>query len=110
LRKLYEEERFDLAIDTARSFLKDFPDDHHAQMLLGNSYFRMQQYREAQRIYENVLRIDPQNTNAYENLGVVYANQGDFLRAVEKWEKLLQIAPNRSDIRRSIERAKKFLH
>jgi len=110
LRKLYEEERFDLAIDTARSFLKNFPDDHHAQMLLGNSYFRMQQYREAQRIYENVLRIDPQNTNAYENLGVVYANQGDFLRAVEKWEKLLQIAPNRSDIRRSIERAKKFLH
>ncbi|MBN1542253.1 SpoIIE family protein phosphatase [candidate division KSB1 bacterium] len=109
IRRFFDAENFEKTIDAARSFLLHYPDDGQVYLLLGHAYYQTQQYREAAQVYENVLKMDPRNVGAYENLGVAYANQGDFLRAVEKWERLLKIAPERSDIRKSIERAKKFL-
>jgi len=79
-------------------------------MLLGNAYFRCRKLREAARVYSAVISQNPKNPDAYENLGVVHANQGNFRHAIEVWEKLLEIAPGRSDIRAGIDRAKRFLN
>ncbi len=105
----YKSGQYTQTIAEAEKLINEDPDNQQLYVLLGNAYFRSQRYREAVHTYEAVLSLDPQNTDAYENLGVVYANQGDFTRAVAHWEKLLQIAPQRRDIRKSIDRAKKFL-
>ncbi len=107
--KLYESENFTAAINEAIELARHYPDDCKIHVLLGNAYFRAQRYQEAAIEYEKVIRLDPRSVDAYENLGVVYANQGDLHRAVHQWEKLLGISPERKDIRDSINRAKRFL-
>ena len=107
--KLYEAENYSAAINEAMEFARRYPDDCKIHVLLGNAYFRTQRYQEAAQEYEKVIKLDPGRVDAYENLGVVYANQGDLHRAVYQWERLLGISPERKDIRDSISRAKRFL-
>ncbi|HPI72513.1 MAG TPA: SpoIIE family protein phosphatase, partial [bacterium] len=105
----YEAENYSESIRLFEEYLRFFPGDHQARMLLGNAYFRCRKLREAARVYTAVINQDPKNPDAYENLGVVHANQGNFRHAIEVWEKLLEMAPGRVDIRTGIERAKRFL-
>jgi len=106
----YEAENYSESIRLFEEYLRSYPEDHQARMLLGNAYFRCRKLREAARVYSAVISQNPKNPDAYENLGVVHANQGNFRHAIEVWEKLLEIAPGRSDIRAGIDRAKRFLN
>ncbi|NLP09857.1 SpoIIE family protein phosphatase [bacterium] len=105
----YEAENYAESIRLFEEYLRFFPEDHQARMLLGNAYFRCRKLREAAQVYTAVISQDPKNPDAYENLGVVHANQGNFHHAIEVWERLLEMAPGRADIRTGIERAKRFL-
>jgi serine phosphatase RsbU (regulator of sigma subunit)/anti-sigma regulatory factor (Ser/Thr protein kinase)/tetratricopeptide (TPR) repeat protein len=107
--KLYEAENFPAAINAAKELIDKYPDDCKIHVLLGNALFRAEKYHEAAQEYQKVIKLDPQRADAFENLGVVYANQGDLTRAVFQWEQVLEITPDRQDIRDSIVRAKKFL-
>jgi cytochrome c-type biogenesis protein CcmH/NrfG len=80
------------------------------RVLLGQSYFRANAFRESAREFQRILKIDPRNKEAHEKLGVIYANQGAFPRAIAHWEYLLQLAPERRDIFESIQRAKQFIN
>jgi cytochrome c-type biogenesis protein CcmH/NrfG len=40
------------------------------------------------------------------NLGVLYANSGDFNRAVSLWKRVLAIKPDDEEAKKNIERAK----
>ncbi len=105
----YENKDYNHCISQLNHYISHYPLDVQAFHLLGNAYFRLQQYRDATRAYRHVLRLEPNDQRALENLGVIYANQGDFNRALLLWEKLLQQTPQRNDLKKSIERAKKFL-
>ncbi len=105
----YENKDYSHCISQLNHYISDYPMDIQAFHLLGNACFRLQQYREATRAYRHVLRLEPNDQRALENLGVIYADQGDFNRALLLWEKLLQQTPQRNDLKKSIERAKKFL-
>ena len=106
---LYNLERYEEVVSECVDLLNDYADDFQVHNLLGNAYYRVQNYQEAAKEYEKVLRLDPFNEKACENLGVVYANLGDLNNAIHQWERLLEIAPQRDDVRESINRAKQFL-
>ena len=105
----YENKDYNHCISQLNHYISQYPLDVQAFHLLGNAHFRLQQYRDATRAYRHVLRLEPNDQRALENLGLIYANQGDFNRALLLWEKLLQQTPQRNDLKKSIERAKKFL-
>ncbi|NIA29796.1 MAG: tetratricopeptide repeat protein, partial [Actinobacteria bacterium] len=107
---LYESQNYKEAISAFQMFIDEYPEDKDAHTFLGNSYFRDRKYNEAARVYEKLIHFDHDNMNARENLGVVYASQGNLSRAIYQWEHLLAISPDRHDIKESIERAKKFLN
>jgi cytochrome c-type biogenesis protein CcmH/NrfG len=83
--------------------------DCRAHSILGNAYFREKKFKEASNEYERVIDLDPTNEKACENLAIAYAKQGELEKAIHHWERLLNISPNRMDVRLSIQRAKAFL-
>ncbi|HPG39149.1 MAG TPA: SpoIIE family protein phosphatase [bacterium] len=107
--KLYSKENYNEAIKIFCNLLAAYPNDVSIHGYLGNAYFRNKNYPQAIIEYETVLKLDSSNPQACENLGVVYANQGNLSKAIEQWEKLLSLTPDREDINKSIKRAKKYL-
>jgi cytochrome c-type biogenesis protein CcmH/NrfG len=49
------------------------------------------------------------HTIAYEKLGTIYADQGEFIKAIECWEKVIAKNPKRREIRTSLERAREIV-
>ena len=107
--RLYDSKDYIGAVKKAKDLVNLYPDLETAHTIVGNSYFRLEKYKQAAQAYEKAKELDPQDVTARENLGVVYANQGDLRAAIREWEKVLEIDPNRSDIYDSIARAKRFL-
>ena len=47
--------------------------------------------------------------NAHNGLGVAYAQQGDFDRAVVEWQKALELRPDLSDARDNLARGRQLM-
>jgi serine phosphatase RsbU (regulator of sigma subunit)/anti-sigma regulatory factor (Ser/Thr protein kinase)/tetratricopeptide (TPR) repeat protein len=103
-------EEYRQAIELCTDILSRQGEDIEVRTLLGQAYFRTQSYRESAREFQRLLTLDSKNKEAHEKLGVIYANQGAFPKAIAHWEYLLQLAPERRDIRESIQRAKQFIN
>lgn len=58
---------------------------------MGIAYQMMFNVTEAQRCYENSLRLDPRNGNVLNNLGTIYDSQKDYRSAVRMYHKALKI-------------------
>jgi tetratricopeptide (TPR) repeat protein len=70
-------------------------DPHDADVLysLGRCYYSKDRYQEAQKLYEQVLAIQPKNIKAEENIGLVY----DATNEPEKAEEALRKATSWAD-------------
>lgn len=62
---------------------KDFRDAHD---LVGNIFFRLEDYENAIIAYRKVMDIGPRDGLGYYNLGCVYSAMGDFANAEESWK------------------------
>jgi serine phosphatase RsbU (regulator of sigma subunit)/anti-sigma regulatory factor (Ser/Thr protein kinase)/tetratricopeptide (TPR) repeat protein len=103
-------EEYRETIEICTGILDRYGEDNQVRSLLGQAYFRTHAFRESTREFQRVLRADPKNKDAHEKLGIIYANQGAFPRAIAHWEYLLKLAPERHDISESIQRAKQFIN
>jgi tetratricopeptide (TPR) repeat protein len=66
-----------------------------AHFNLANVYSLKKMPGEAQKEYEKTIELDPKFADAYLNLGVIYRYQKkDNAKAVESWQKYLDLAPN----------------
>jgi superkiller protein 3 len=70
---------------------------------------RLQLRKDAVYAYRKVIELDPADLEAYNNLGVAYAMQGEIDRAVGLWEKVLEIDPNNQKAKDNIYKAKKII-
>ncbi len=50
----------------------------------------------AMKTFRDAIDVDPQTTPAYLNLGDVRAQQGNLAAAIEAWERLTQVLPDRA--------------
>jgi tetratricopeptide (TPR) repeat protein len=101
----YRKGAYDQAIDTLSIIINRYPELKEAHIILGNAYFRNRMFEQAAGEYYKVKSLDPGNLDAYENMGVIYANSGEYRKAIEEWQHILRINPKRYDIRKNIERA-----
>lgn len=61
---------------------------------LGNAYTRLNNFAEAEKAYQEALKINPNHTATLSNLGVAYYQQGRLDEAMDAFEKALKISPN----------------
>jgi tetratricopeptide (TPR) repeat protein len=58
---------------------------------------------EAREIYEGILVEMPRHERTLINLGVIYAGMGEDDKALELWQRALEVNPGNATARRNIE-------
>lgn len=78
-------------------------DDIGLAFQLGLLYYQDKDYKKAQTELERTVRIDPNYANALYFLGLVYDQQGEKTKAIEKFEKLAELNPDNQEIKKILE-------
>jgi tetratricopeptide (TPR) repeat protein len=82
--------QFDLLAELA----KKYPDDLRARTPLGNAYFGRQEFDKAILEYEAVLRVAPEFSPVYNQLGYSYRFQQKYDDAERTFRKYIELIPN----------------
>lgn len=62
-------------------------------------YYKAGEYEKAKIEYLNLLRLDPQNVAVYQQLGLIWFDEGAPLRAIPFFLKVRELAPNNLEAR-----------
>ena len=71
-----------------------FPKDARVQTLLGNHYFGNMEYDLAISQYKTAVKLDPNYSVPYNQLGYCYRSQGDYSRAEAAFKKYINLIPD----------------
>ena len=63
----------------------------------GNDWHQKQDYDKAIECYENAIRLNPKDADAYNNMGNAYNNKQDYDKAIEYYEKAIELNPKDAD-------------
>lgn len=69
------------------------PKNHHYWMAAGNHAYFSQNYSKAKKCFETTLKIEENNIDVMNNLGMTLAAQGDFVEAVVHFENAQRLSP-----------------
>ncbi|PCJ25468.1 MAG: hypothetical protein COA94_06130, partial [Rickettsiales bacterium] len=87
--------RYEEALNTYNIAIETKPKNPTALYLCkGLMLHKLGRLRESVQMYNKVLRLDPKNVSAYNNLGFVLSDMGQNKAAMEAYEKGLKIDPN----------------
>lgn len=64
---------------------------------VGESLFVQNKYDDAEKTFQNVLKLDSKNITALNNLGVILHNQNKKSEAINNFQKVLELDPNNKD-------------
>ncbi len=89
------EEKYPLAIEYFRKVLVAQPDDADAKFNLAAAYERFKQIENAEKLFRELLKTEPDNPVVLNYLGYMYADNGIKLKEAKKLiEKALKINPD----------------
>ena len=86
--KLFEEGKYEKAVDIYEKILEKFPDAYIINKNIGNCYFQQAKYEKAEEYYQEVLEKDPSNSDVMLAIGNCYANRGEKEKALEWYRKI----------------------
>jgi tetratricopeptide (TPR) repeat protein len=89
-------------IELVRELLKKFPDSYESLTITGNLYHRHGDAIEAQKFWDESLKINPNQADVYNNIGWLYMKKGDFENAIAQFRKALKIDPELPDVHSNI--------
>ena len=69
------------------------PDHAEAQYLLAAVHITTGNYDVAIEALERTLKLEPENTNVYKNLGISHYNTGSFAQSRKMFETVLEFLP-----------------
>ena len=85
------------AMSRVREFMdrvKEHPDDVEALVGLGNSFLMMRAWDRALEPLEKARALAPQDVTVLKAVGIAYFNKGDYAKATECYQGVLQLDPN----------------
>jgi hypothetical protein len=85
----YRERAFELL----RGVLQNKPDDAQVLSYLADLYRARSEDREAIRLYDELLRVDPGQSSAPAALGAYAMERGNYQEAIRLWTRALRISP-----------------
>jgi tetratricopeptide (TPR) repeat protein len=83
---------FKKALMEYEAAVKLSPSDPRANLLLGLAYANVGELKKAAQFSEASVKLEP-SYSGFHNLGLVYANQEDYPKAVDAYEKALNLNP-----------------
>ena len=85
---LYEQEKFEEAINAYQAIVEKFPDAYIVFRNIGNCYFLLEDYERAEEFYLKILEKEPDDHEAMLSIGNTYANRGQNDKALEWYNKI----------------------
>ncbi|MCH8294349.1 tetratricopeptide repeat protein [Candidatus Poribacteria bacterium] len=103
----YEQNKYDLAIESYREAISTNPENAYVYYLLGNAYlqhanndiiveaYQVQRRRNlARESFQKAITINPNLIEAHAALGIIYMLQGKYDLEIESFQKAITINPN----------------
>ena len=72
--------------------------DYDVSVLLGRALAKVNRAAEGITVLERAIRLQPDEPDAYRELGLIHLAAGDTARAVRMFEKVLQVQPRSPDV------------
>ena len=103
--------KYDLAIALLRKklhYTKSKEKRIRILLKIGNNFLRQEDYKKVEEVFNEALRLDPQNTVAKRNLAISFSKQKRYDEAEKILNKILDTSPNRiaAELLEAINRAK----
>lgn len=99
MRTAIDSDRASEAERVAEAVLSQWPDDVHANLLMGEVELELGRYDEARTRFERALDADPEDPNAHLGLAVTNEALGDPEAAVRSFRNVLRLDPSLSELR-----------
>ncbi|MDD4202124.1 MAG: tetratricopeptide repeat protein [Candidatus Omnitrophica bacterium] len=80
------------------------PDNYNYLDNLGSVYLEQERFKEAKKIFERALLIE-KNVEGFDHLAESYYLLGQTKEAIKIWQKVIDLEPNRKDIKIKIDKA-----
>lgn len=74
------------------------PADARDYFLQGCSYYELEMYNEAIKFYKEAIKLNPDFTEAFVDLGITYYKLGEYSNAIEVYKKAVRLNPHSSSI------------
>lgn len=94
------------AVDEYRRLLTVAPGDLEARSGLGRALYNLKDYAGAEAAYGIIIKANPKNADAYNDMGVSQEAHGQRKQALESYSKALEIDPNHTEAKGNIARLK----
>lgn len=114
--RLFSEGKYGEAAEEYSLAIEEDPEFYRAYVYLGESLIRQKKYSPAEKVLENAIALEPDKPEAYHFLGLALEKRYNFdpklellKRAVENYEKALQVDPDYADVKTDLTRARKRL-
>ena len=78
------------ALFHAQNFYDEDPSNINAMKLLSTALFRTDRYKEAIKIYNDILELEPNNTDVMLSKGHLYKTSGELDKSIESYKKAYQ--------------------
>ncbi|MCW8830207.1 MAG: tetratricopeptide repeat protein, partial [Gammaproteobacteria bacterium] len=95
----------DALVGPYRAMAEMDPSNTEARMQVAIIYAKHGLYRVAEREFEAVLAVDPDNSAVYNNRGNIYFGKQDFERAIESYAYAEQLASNDAGVKMNLSMA-----
>jgi len=90
----FEQGNYSIAIEKHRDFLKLKPNSSHAHFNIALSYLRLKDWDQSEYWWKKMIEIDSEDSRTWYNLGLVYLNKSNLLKANNCFQKGLDLDPN----------------
>ena len=84
-------------MDIARSIHAKYPEDIRAAMALAHNEIATGHTEKALAIFADLLAIEPNNADAYNQIGYFYGYRGDYEKAIDNLKKYAFMAPDQAN-------------
>lgn len=78
-------------------------------LTLGNAHYQLGNLAEAAAVYREILALQPSDAPALENLGQTLSEMGDYVGAVEAWQRAATASPDERTYVRMVDLIKAYL-
>jgi tetratricopeptide (TPR) repeat protein len=99
----------DLSLETLKETEAIMPDVGMVHYMIGSLYLDKKIYNQAIDELENAIKMDFNNADVHNKLGIAYAESGGFIKAMAQFRKALWIDPLSTVVRRNIRILKRHM-
>tara|TARA_B100001113_G_scaffold212921_2_gene174665 strand:- start:1654 stop:3609 length:1956 start_codon:yes stop_codon:yes gene_type:complete len=84
---LTKRQKYGEALKHAQKFYDEDPTNINAMKLLSTALFRTDRYKQAIEIYNNILKLEPNNTDVMLSMGHLYKTSGELDKSIKSYKK-----------------------